>query len=121
MSQQIFGLFSNQEQAEEAVNALVAANLEDSSIQTIDKGSVNAESGPLVIPANHPGAGGFSGAVLPVNIPKNLTGDDGDAEQFFQRSLERGGVLIVVEPSDEEAFTQAKRILEEQGAQVLSS
>jgi hypothetical protein len=121
MSQQIFGLFSNQEQAEEAVNELVAANLEDSSIQTMDKTSISPETGPLVVPASQAGAGGFSGAVLPVNFPKNLTGDDGDAEQFFQRSLERGGVLIVVEPPDDEAFTQAKRILEEQGAQVLSS
>jgi hypothetical protein len=121
MSQQIIGLLRDQEQAEQAVNELLAADLEDSSIQTIDKSSINPESGLLVLPVHQGGAGGFTGAAFSSDSLKNLTGDDSDARQFFQRNLERGGVLIIVEPSDEMAFTQAKRILEEQGAQIIGS
>lgn len=43
-----------------------------------------------------------------------------DAKQFFKWGLKRGGVLVVVDPEDDMAFVEAKRILEKPGGQVLS-
>lgn len=114
----LYGLFSNQEEAEQAVSALATARLDDTAIHTT--GSWNADAGPVVIPSIHAGSGEAAGTAIPLTTFLPGFSMDTDAKQFFQRSLERGGVLVTVNPEDDTAFAQAKRILKEQGAQVLS-
>ena len=115
---QLYGLFSNQKEAEQAVNALAEAKLDNSAIHTMERWNVN--DAPVVIPSVHAGSGGTSGAAIPLTTILPDSSVDNDAKQFFKRSLERGGVLVTVDPEDDVAFVEAKRILEKQGGQVLS-
>ena len=114
---QLYGLFSNQKEAEQAVNALAEAKLDNSAIHTME--GWHADDAPVVIPSVHAGSGGTIG-VIPVTTSLPDFSVDNDAKQFFKRSLERGGVLVTVDPEDDTAFVEAKRILEQQGGQVLS-
>jgi hypothetical protein len=114
---QLYGLFSNQKEAEQAVNALAEAKLDDSAIHTME--NWRADAAPVIIPATQTGPNRTVGAVPLTNFLPDFPADDG-AKQFFQRSLERGGVLVTVDPDDDTAFVEAKRILEQQGGQVLS-
>ena len=114
----LIGLFSNQKEAEQAVSTLAEANLDDSAIHTLEKPNEGAD--PIVIPNVQAGTGGSIGSAIPLTTFLPDFSLDSDAKQFFQRSLERGGVLISVEPEDDKAFIQAKRILEGQGGRVLS-
>jgi hypothetical protein len=119
----LYGLFSNQKEAEQAVSTLAEANLDDSAIHTMERW--NADNGPMVIPSVQGGSGSGGGGAIGSAIPFNTFlpdfSMDNDAKQFFQRSLERGGVLVTIDPEDDTAFIQAKRILEQQGGQVLSA
>jgi hypothetical protein len=114
---QLYGLFSNQKDAEQAVNALAEAELDNSAIHTMERLSVDAT--PVVIPTAQTGPNTTVGAVPLTNFLPDLSIDN-DAKQFLKRSLEGGGVLVTVDPADDMAFIQAKRILEQQGGQVLS-
>lgn len=114
----LVGLFSNQEEAEQAVNALAEAKLDNSAIHTMESWNVN--DAPALIPSVHAGSGGTSGTATPSATFLPDFSMDNDTKQFFQRSLEKGGVLVTVDPEDDTAFAQAKRILEEQGGQVFS-
>ncbi len=114
---QLYGLFSNQKDAEQAVNALAEADLDNSAIHTME--SLSADTVSVVIPAAQTGPNTTVGAVPLTNFLSDFSVDSG-AKQFFKRSLERGGVLVTVDPTDDTAFVQAKRILEQQGGQVLS-
>lgn len=114
---QLVGLFSNQKEAEQAVNALAEAKLDNSAMHTMERWNVN--DAPVVIPSVHAGSGGTIGAIPLTTFMPDVSVDN-DAKQFFKRSLERGGVLVTVDPEDDVAFVEAKRILEKQGGQVLS-
>lgn len=110
----LYGLFTNQKEAEQAVDTMAEAKLDNSAIRTIEEW--NADDAPAVIPSVQAGTGGIiDGATL---LPDSSM--DNDAKQFFKRSLERGGILVIVDPEDHTAFVRAKRILEEQGGQVHS-
>jgi nitrogen regulatory protein PII-like uncharacterized protein len=113
----VISLFSDQEQAGRAIEALAAAGFEDAEIHEIEGQNPDLEPQPLAVAPIH--QGGY-GAVTPIPFSAFLSDlGDSEAEQFLKRNLESGGVVIVVEPSDEEASTRIKRILEEEGGQVV--
>lgn len=115
---QLYGLFSNQKEAEQAIEALAQARLDNSVIHTMEKW--NKDDTPVAVPSVHAGSGGPAGGAMPLTAFLPDISVDNDAKRFFQRSLEKGGVLVAVDPEDDVALVQAKRILEEQGGQVLS-
>jgi len=119
MTKKVYSLFSNQKDAEEAVEALAASNLEEADIHTVEKWNAEMESEPMVMPALHPGAGS-TGAALPITTGLPDLDFNNEAKQFFKRNLSEGGVLVVVEPSDDVNAAEIKKILKEQGGRVLT-
>ncbi|NIP43761.1 MAG: hypothetical protein GWN61_09635 [candidate division Zixibacteria bacterium] len=43
---------------------------------------------------------------------------DNESEQFIKQGLQKGGVLVMIEPSNEENISQIQEIMEEEGGQV---
>lgn len=113
----VISLFSDQEEAGSAIEALGAAGFEDAAIQEIEGQSPDLEPQPLAVaPVHHSGYG----AATPIPFSSFLSDlDNSESEQFLKRSLERGGVVVIVEPPDEEADAQIRRILLEEGGQVV--
>jgi hypothetical protein len=120
---QLFGLFSNQKEASKAVEALAAANLNDSDIHTFDKENVTASSQPEIVPNVQMSFGipTSIGAPVPTSSALALNNLDDNLQAFIQRGLQRGGVVVSISPSDEESSEYAERILKEQGGQVLGA
>ena len=116
----VYSLFSNQKEAEKAVEALVTSNLEETDIHTIEQWNAERETEPMLMPTLHPGAGSTGTAVpLTTGLP-DLDFND-EAKRFFKRNLSQGGVLVVVKPPDDEIAARAKNILKEQGGRVLTA
>jgi len=113
----IIGLFSDQVQAEAAVDALVKANLDGVDIRTIDQGNGTAVEGAVVAPAVAP-AYGVPGAAVPVVAVPAPEGIPADEWQFFQRNIQQGGVLVVVEATGEETIAQVQHILQAHGGRL---
>lgn len=114
----LIGLFEDQKKAEKAINALSAADLDDVEFETILRWDEEQEKEILVAPAF---AGyGSSGAAIAVSRVPSWNLDD-DEEQFFKRTVQRGGVLIVVDVDDEDQVPQVNRILHENSETVATS
>jgi hypothetical protein len=113
----LYGLFNDQEEAGDAVEALAAAGFEDADIHQIEN-SGDLETDMVAVAPIH---GGGYGAATPLTYPSFLS-DLGDTEVrgYLHRSLKNGGVLVVIEPADDEAHSKIKHILEEAGGQVTS-
>lgn len=117
---QIIGLFSNQKGAGEAVRALENADLGESKIRTVNEWEEDMGRRLDVMPVSHP-TSGLSGVVGPkegVDTAAEL-GDEG--AEFFKRSVERGGVLVLVDLSDEAYKNRTESILEKQNAVAVSA
>lgn len=113
----LYGLFSDQEEAGNAVEALEAAGFEDADIHEIENAGEMEADLIAVVPIHE---GGY-GSATPLTYPSFLS-DLGDTEvrAYLHRSLKNGGVLVVIEPADEESYPKIKHILEEKGGQVAS-
>ena len=114
----LIGLFSDQKMAEEAVNALSAADLDDVEFETILQWDEEQEKEIKVAPAFT--GYGSSGAPVAVSRAPSWNLDD-EEEQFFRRSVQHGGVLIVVDVDDEDQVPQVNRILQENSEKVATS
>lgn len=116
---QLFGLFSNQKEAGKAVEALAAANLDESAIHTLNKGNTNTQTSPTVVPTITGLSTGGNFPLFTNAADLELDNLDDDLKAFFQRGLQRGGVVVAVKPANEDAAEDAERILMEKGGQVL--
>lgn len=116
---QLIGLVDGQREAGEMMKSLIAAGLDGSDIHIIEEWP--DDPGPQVDlrPGPNPdfGVTGTTAAAGP-DISRRLELGDEEA-QFFKRSVQKGGVLVVVEASDTQAVTLAKRILEAESNRVV--
>ena len=117
MTTKIASLFDSQKEADQAIQALNEHELGDSDIRVIDGSSADttetvARSGAFV------GVAGAEGQGLPALAATAPELSMSDEEQdFFMRGLRDGGVVIVVELSDENAET-ATRLLRDYGGRT---
>lgn len=114
----IYGLFSDQEEAGNAIEALSNAGFEDADIHTVED-SNNVERSPVAVAPTNQGGFGSATALPYPNFLSEL--EDSETRDFVHHSLQNGGALVVVEPGDEDEFSQIKRILEKEGGQITSS
>ena len=80
----LIGLFADQKKAEEAVDALSAANLNDIDFETIIRWDEKQETEAVVAPT------GFSGTPVAVGHLPSWDLDD-EEEEFFKRTVQRAG------------------------------
>ncbi|MAT98790.1 MAG: hypothetical protein CL608_16730 [Anaerolineaceae bacterium] len=114
----LIGLFKDQKTAEAAVDALTAADLDDVEFETILSWDEEQEKEVKVAPA-FTGYGSSGAPVAMSHVPSwNL---DDEEERFFKRTVQHGGVLIVVDVDDEDQVPQVNRILEENSEKVAVS
>lgn len=115
---QIIALFNDAGAAESAIDALVKADLDGADIRTIDEGNIAESRGTVALPALAPGSGAPPGVAAPVALAPSSSGMEDSEWQFFQRAVEGGGILIVVDTNDEEATAQAQNILQAHGGRT---
>lgn len=119
---QLFGLFSSQREAGKAVEALGAANLDESVIHTMDKENANTPPPPIAAPTLHVATDVSAGSAVPL-MPDSSELDfgnlDDDLKAYIQRGVQRGGVVIAITPPDEDTLQDAERILKERGGHVV--
>jgi hypothetical protein len=116
------GLFSNQKEAETAVNALNEADIGDTTISVLSQWTDDMEGPLLVMPISHP-TSGVTGAVGPrarAELPDD-GGDKDDVAGFFKRSVEKGAVLVAVNIHDEAYKDRAESILEKLNAVAVAA
>lgn len=114
----LIGLFEDQKKAEKAINALSAADLADVEFETILQWDEESAKELQVAPA-FAGSGSSGAAVAVSRVPSwNLEDEE---EQFFKRTVQRGGVLIVVDVDDEDQVPQVNQILKENSEKVATS
>jgi hypothetical protein len=72
------------------------------------------------MPPLNAGYGPSTGTALPITTALPDLDFNSEAMRFFKRSFRKGGVLVIVEPSDDVDYVQAMNILKAQGGKVLS-
>ena len=116
----IVGLFTDEQKAEKAIENLGAAEaLADVEFKTISKWEREAETKVALV------AGLGSGTTL-AGVPVAATsapswGLDDEETEYFKRTVQRGGVLVVVDVNDDDQVPQVRRILQETGEKVTVS
>jgi hypothetical protein len=117
-----YGLFSDQKEAETAFNVLNEADLGNTSIRVLNKWT-NELEGPLqMLPISHPTAS-VSGVVGPRG-KADLTedgNDEGDIAGFFERSIQKGAVLVAATIHDNAYKDRAESIFEKLNAVAVAS
>lgn len=113
----VVSLFSDQESAGKAVKALSDAGFEDANTFTLEDWDPNATSEPIEVPI-HAGHAASSVTVPPIQTVLPNLNLDNESEHFIKQSLQKGGVLVIIEPSNDEKIPQIQEILEEEGGQV---
>lgn len=114
----IIGLISDQTKAEQAINNLTKAHLGDIDIHTIDQWDEDATTTESpVMPAYNASSGVAGGAaIIKSKMPAlNLN----EEEEFFKRGVKKGGVIVSVEPADDNDVPNVTRILEQQSVRVV--
>ena len=114
----LIGLFKNQEKAEEAINALSLADLDGVDFETIMQWNVEEEKQVKVAPVLNTGYGP-SGIPVAATLLSSWNLDDEEAE-YFKRTVQHGGVLVVVDVDNDKA-SQVSHILEENAEKVAVS
>lgn len=117
---QLIGLFADEMKAEEAINALAAAGMDDVEFETISRW---AEANNDAAVAAAPTLGADRGAAV-VPVVGNLFSSwslDTEEEEYFRRNVQNGGVLVVVDVDDDDNLPHVRSILEETGEKVAVS
>ncbi len=115
----LIGLFADEMKAEEAINALAAAGMDDVEFETISR---RAEANDTAVAAT-PTLGADRGAAV-VPVVGNLFSSwslDTEVEEYFRRNVQNGGVLVVVDVVDDDNLPHVRTILEETGEKVAVS
>ena len=115
----LIGLFADEMKAEEAINALAAAGMDDVEFETISR---RAEANDTAVAAA-PTLGADRGAAV-VPVAGNLFSSwslNTEEEEYFRRNVQNGGVLVVVDVDDDDNLPHVRTILEETGEKVAVS
>jgi hypothetical protein len=118
----LLGLFSNQKEAETAVNALNEADIGETSIRVLSKWTKELEGPMQIMPVSNP-TSGVTGAVGPrsrVDLTKN-GGEEGDIAGFFKRSVQKGAVLVSANIQDDAYQERAESIFEKLNAVAVAT
>lgn len=117
----LISLFSDQEEADKAVDALADADLGDADIQVISEWPGELDKKLQMLPVSNPSAG-LSGAVGPRARADEIIDEtsSGDAAEFFRRSLQRGGLIVAVDVDNDDYRKRAESILDNQNAVAVS-
>jgi hypothetical protein len=117
----LVSLFSDQKEADEAVKALADADLGNPDIRVLNEWTPELERKFQLLPVSNP-ASGISGAIGPRSRSGEILDDDdmGDPAEFFKRSVERGGVIVAVDVSNDAYRKRAESILDNQNAVAVS-
>lgn len=115
----LIGLFADEMKAEEAINALTTAGMDDIEFETIS----SAAEGNGTAVAAAPTLGADRGAAM-VPVAGNLFSSwslDTEEEEYFRRNVQNGGVLVVVDVDDDDNLPHVRTILEETSEKVAVS
>ncbi len=113
----VVALFSNQKEVEEAVTALIESGIDESRIYLIEDWQ---ESGAKIraLPTQIPSSG-LSGASAAEIETASLSGFD-DEERFLKRGVEKGGVVTVIDLSNDAEIPIAEDLVEKLGGRLVS-
>lgn len=112
----LVSLFSNQEEAAKAVSALADSSLGEHDVHLIEEWQENSASVESV-PAPVPSSGSAGTSVLgAATVSLSELDDEGG---FLRRSVQKGGILIVVNLSDDADISLAEHLVEESGGQLV--
>lgn len=114
----VIGLFADEMKAEEAINALSTADMDDIEFETISRWAEGADTA-----AAAPTLGSDRGAAV-VPVVGNMFSSwslDTEEEEYFRRNVQNGGVLVVVDVDDDDKLPRVRSILEETGEKVAVS
>jgi len=115
----LIGLFADQQKAEKAINALSAADLDDVEFETILHWDKEQEKEAEIAPVSSTVFGSSGYPVAVGRVPSwNLGSEE---EQYFKRTVQNGGVLIVADVDDADQVPQVKHILQENSEKVAVS
>lgn len=118
---QIIGLFSNQKEAEEAVEALTEAVLGEHDLRVIEKWEKTLDQPMKVLPISNP-TSALSGVVGPrATIDKPMSQSSREAANFFRQSLKKGGVIVSVDLMEDRYRDRAKSVLQKQRAVAVAA
>lgn len=114
----LIGLFKDQQKAENAIEQLAAAEMENIEFETISQWEQKRELGAEVVTGLNAGSGA---SAVPVAARFPASWNLNDEEQlFFKRAVQNGGVLIVVDVNDEDNESRVRSILQETGEKVTT-
>lgn len=117
--EQVIGLFSSEAEARAAAKALQEAELGPSDIRVIKTWYDELETQFEFLPVSRP-TSTISGAVGPRGRVDTSAELGGQGAEFFKRSLERGGALVLVQLSDDSYWERAESILDLQEAVAVA-
>jgi hypothetical protein len=115
----LIGLFADEMKAEEAINALATAGMDDVEFETISRAAEASDTAVAAAPT----LGADRGAAV-VPVASNLFSSwslDTEEEEYFRRNVQNGGVLVVVDVDDDDNLPHVRTILEETGEKVAVS
>lgn len=119
--EKILSLFSSQQQAAAVVNALTDAEVNTKDIEIIESITKRgADAGPSLLVAMHPSMSTGMAEPPVANVPASPLQEfnlDANESRFLQRSIQEGGVLVVVKTKPE-TITTAQQIVQDHGGRV---
>ena len=119
----ILGLYNNQMEADEAVEALANADLGDHDIRVLSEWNEDLTKHLEVMPVSNPSSG-LSGVVGPRGRSADEILDEtskGEAVNFFERSLQKGGLVVAVDVANDNYKKRAESILEKRDAVAVTT
>ncbi len=114
----LIGLFKNEQDAETAVQSLAAANLDGIEFRMITDWEQDREPEVPVVMVPSFGVNPNGISVAPI-IPDPVEASS-EETRFFKRTVQDGGVMLIVEEVDDEQVPQVKNILQEAGEKVTT-
>ena len=111
-------LFSNQKEAEEAVTALAESPLVEPKIHLIEE--LQEDDAKVRLAPTQITSSGLSGASM-VETETTPLSDLDDEEGFLRRSVQKGGVVTVIDLSNSSEIPHTKGLLEEMGGQLVTT
>lgn len=115
----LVGLFADQKKAEETVNLLSAAEIDDLEFETVESWEEEQQVVVGVVPTHLSGSGTAAVPAL-TNISPSWDLSDEEVE-FFKRAVRKGGVLIAVSVPDEDQLPQISHILQQHSQKVAGT
>ena len=113
----LVGLVSDQQHAEEIVNALAKIQPDEIDVRTIEKWPDNLDANLNMAPA-FGNTYETTAVAAPLTDVSPLADLDDDEASFFKRNVQNGGVLIVVGFAGDKHRTEVERIFQKHDVRV---